>query len=247
MLLVIAVLVLAAVAMTGINVFGASTTDRTATFDGVTGITLDLDNASVDLVAGGNEVVVDQRVRTGRFGGEATAEVDDGRLEVVLDCSSLAWFSFGRGCRGEYVITVPAGIPVDGESSNGAIRIDGLDGLVNVGTSNGEVMVTNTAGPLRLDSSNGRIVGTDLASPDVTATTSNGQISLSFAAPPHDVVADTSNGEIVVEVPDDGQPWTVDATTSNGQVSTDIATDPSAGRTLQLHTSNGSIDVRYTN
>ena len=244
--MVIVGVALLALVMAGMEVFAGPAIERTRTFTDVTAIDFRLANASVEVVAGSGDVVVDQTVHLGAFGGDASTRVQDGRLEIVLDCPAFQLFSLGRGCRGEYVVTAPSAILVTGTTDNGALRIDDMDGPVDVRTSNGAIDVAASSGRLDLHTSNGRISGTDLTSGVVTARTSNGAISLSFDTAPDEVVADTSNGAITIEVPDDGAPWAVDATTSNGQVRTEVATDPTTDRTLRLDTSNGSVDVRYS-
>lgn len=242
---IIGLLILGVVASLAIvNLAMSRTVERTDTYAGVTAIQLDLDNSSVDLVTTDGMTTVNQEVRSGLFGGEVEGEVRDGVLVLQLSCPGWGFFPFGAGCGGSVEVAVPADVAVSGSTGNGGITIDGLAAPVDVSTSNGAIEVVGTTSSLDVHTSNGRITETELASPMVATRTSNGQVTLSFATTPAQVEVDTSNGSIVLEVPDDGVAFHVDAATSNGQVTTDIPTDPGADRVLDLHTSNGNIDIR---
>jgi hypothetical protein len=216
--------------------------DSTRTFQGVTSLELDLDNAPVEITVGGEEVVVGKSVTTGFMGGSSTEIQDGATLRVVHDCPSL----IGLGCRGSYSISVPAGLSVSGHSSNGGISVAGVEGSIDVSTSNGTVTLTDLSGPeVTARTSNGRIIGTFLSSPDVEVRTSNGQVSLTFVTAPTRVSVRTSNGSVEVGVPSGSPAYAVSASTSNGQTRTDIRTDPAAAATIEVASSNGNIIVRY--
>lgn len=221
----------------------ATTVERTDTFADVAAISLDLDNADVELVVGA-VALVEQRVSAGRFGGTATAEVRDGTLRVVHDCP---WFNdvlFGLGCEGSYRLAVPPGIAVTGGTGNGDVRLTGVDGRIDLRSSNGAFHLVDVSGPITVHTSNGEVVGTGLESTQVRATTSNGEVVLGFTTAPERVRADTSNGTIEVVVPDDGASFAIDPSTSNGHVTAAVPTEESSSRRLALHTSNGDIVVR---
>lgn len=215
--------------------------ESTTTFSGVTSIVLDLDNASVDIEGGDGEVVVAKDVSLGLLGGSATEEQDGDTLRVVLDCQPV----LGFGCRGSYRLTVPADVEVNGGTSNGAIGLENLAGPVDVASSNGRIEMEGLTADVKVTTSNGAIEGIGLSTPQLSASSSNGRITLSFDVAPDSVSARTSNGEVEVVLPSDAPPYAVDASTSNGSVDTSIRTDPSAPLTLDVDTSNGDVILRY--
>lgn len=223
--------------------FDGSSDQATETFAGVEAVRLDLDDADVELVAG-DRATVSREVRTGRFGGTATAVVRDGTLEVSYRCPWFAGLWFGLGCTGDYQLVVPPGVEVVGRTENGDLRVTGLGGRVDLASSNGDVHLADTTGRVAVHTSNGQVTGSDLASTHVEATTSNGEVVLGFGAAPDRVRVDTSNGSVEVVVPDDGADYAIQPSTSDGEVRTDVPTDPSSSRRLALHTSNGDLTVR---
>jgi hypothetical protein len=215
--------------------------ESTSTFSGVSTIVLDLDNASVDLEGGGDDVVVAKDVSLGLLGGSATEEQDGETLRVVLDCQPV----LGFGCRGSYRLTVPADVEVTGGTANGAIGLENLAGGVDVASSNGRIEMERLTADVKVTTSNGAIEGIGLSTPQLSASSSNGSITLSFDVAPDSVSARTSNGEVEIVLPSDAPPYAVDASTSNGSVDTSIRTDPSATHTLDVDTSNGDVILRY--
>lgn len=220
---------------------GGETETATTTFSGVEVIELELDNASAEIVAGGEEVVIDKEVRLGLWGGSAQESQTGEVLRVTLDCRAL----LSMGCGGSYRIALPATTEIRAESSNGRFELEGLDGAVDVHTSNGAITLDGLRGPVEARTSNGAIDGSELAAPVLVVGTSNGRISLSFAAAPERVEADTSNGAIEVLLPTDSPPYVIEADTSNGEVDAGVRTDPGAAASLDLRTSNGDITVDY--
>jgi DUF4097 and DUF4098 domain-containing protein YvlB len=85
-----------------------------------------------------------------------------------------------------------------------------------------------------------------MSSQEVDASTNNGRVQLEFAESPGSVRAKSSNGAVVVFLPEDAPAYAVDASTSNGEVVTDVRTDPAAPNTIEAETSNGDITVRYS-
>jgi hypothetical protein len=235
------IVVIGAVAL--LNVFtSANMEEATDTYPGIAALDLDLRNGPVIVVAGEtDEVVVEKSYTTGFLGGSTEAEVDGDTLRLIQRCPAI----FGFGCRSSYRVSVPAATTVTGRTSNGAITIDGLDGAIDVATSNGAVDLERLTSTVAARTSNGAVSGTGLLSSDLDVSTSNGRVSLEFAQAPSSVRVTTSNGEIDVTLPEDSPPYAVSTSTSNGRVSNEIRTDPAAGETIDLRTSNGDISLRY--
>jgi hypothetical protein len=146
---------------------------------------------------------------------------------------------------------------VRARSSNGAVDISDVVGDVEVATSNAKVCCTCTCGRLVARSSNGKIELEEHRG-SVDASTSNGLIRASMEAMGEDgVQLATSNGRIVLELPDevDGE---VDIRVDNGVIrnerklckATRERTGQLRGRLgaggapIKLRTSNGSVSLR---
>ncbi len=146
---------------------------------------------------------------------------------------------------------------VAARSSNGAVCVEDVTGDVHVATANNKVACLGNCGRLLARSSNGKIdIGEHSGSVD--ASTSNGLIRATVeAVGPEGVLLATSNGRIVLELPDvlDAE---VDVRVDNGVIRSELeldgATRASDGRLrgtlgrggapIRLRTSNGSISLR---
>lgn len=213
----------------------------TQTFDGVTDLVFDLENSTVNIIGGASDAVVEMSVTTGLFDGDVTVEQSGSTLRLEQRCPLI----IGWGCRAFFDVTLPSDVEVSGSTSNGAITAESLDEPISVTTSNGAINVVDVSGPAAFRTSNGAIFALGMTSPDVEASTSNGRVQLEFAAAPGSVRATSSNGEIVVILPDESPAYAVSTSTSNGSVVTDVRTDPAAPASIDVETSNGDITVQY--
>ena len=118
-----------------------------------------------------------------------------------------------------YSLRVPKKVLLDHiASSNGAIRVEDLQGNASLRSSNGRIRVARVTGNVDAETSNGMIEVRDLDG-NANLHTSNGAID-----------AETAKG-------------TFEAHTSNGRIEARLQ-DPAAGRPLRLESSNGHIDLR---
>jgi len=215
----------------------------TQAFSGVTVVEFDLDNSPIEIRAGGDEVIVDYSFSSGLFGSaEVVLDQSGETLRLEQDCPGffIAW-----GCQASFDVMVPAGVEVFGSTSNGAVVLTGVEGLVDVTTSNGAISLEDVTSSVVARTSNGAISGEGLSSDEFDVATSNGRITLMFAAAPSSLSARSSNGTIDVLLPADAPPFAVETSTSNGRVRADIRTDPAAPGSISLQTSNGDITVGY--
>jgi hypothetical protein len=166
-----------------------------------------------------------------------TEEVENRTLRIVVRSRSLV----GRSSV-DYTIAAPAGIEVRAVTGAGGIEVDGVDGMVDLGTGAGEIRLSALGGPVRLDTGAGRIKGVGLAGPEVEASTSSGTIDLTFTAMPERVDASTSAGSILLSVP--GGPYRVDARTGAGRTEIGVPTSPDSSHTIRARSSAGSVTIR---
>ena len=99
---------------------------------------------------------------------------------------------------------------------------------------------------MRIRSDNGSLRGEGLGGPSVEASSDNGSVDLTFAAPPEQVSARSDNGSIVVRVPEVGGAYDVDVESDNGSTEIGVATDPSSPRVIDASSDNGSVRVLPT-
>ncbi len=163
------------------------------------------------------------------------AEHDDTGLLVVR----VEWPEGKRmnreGCSFEIVTPGAYGIVLD--SSNGSLKIKGLEGEAVLDTSNGAITIVDHAGDVHADTSNGALTFERIDG-SVVADTSNGRIRVIDVTGSVDV--DTSNGGVNIELSDRSRgPVRVD--TSNGGVRL-VINEHFEGE-LVLDTSNGRISM----
>jgi hypothetical protein len=208
----------------------------------------DLQNVEVTMTQDGDTIRVvakrvDQRVDIGNSGASAKLRVPEG---TILDLRSSNGSIASAGAVGD----------AKAQTSNGPIDIRSARGQLDLATSNGPVTINGGSGLLNVETSNGYV---DITADNVVVNgrTSNGGLRFAGSLAAGRSEMRTSNGGIVVTLPADAQ-FVVDARTSNGKIDSDFAVtsqdfsdnhlrgavgnDP--GTTLDLHTSNGGIDLR---
>lgn len=211
--------------------------------DAASSLVIDTPNASIGLTESDDDEI-HATMRGSYAGTRPTLTVTEsaGETEIRGGCPD-GWFFFNR-CRVRIEVALPADLDVMVQGRNGAITAENLTGDLDLTTTNGSIEVESSGGALVLQSTNGRIQLEDSASADVQAQTTNGAVHLSFAEAPDDVTANSTNGEIRIEVPDDGTEYFIDADTTNGRVDTgDVPGDRRADHTITADTTNGGITI----
>lgn len=243
LLAVVSIALVAWCALTVVSFLGRDTQRNSATYDSVQAVDLNLAFESVTVVGqpGATRVSMQRSYTWSMSRPRVTADVVDDRLTMTSRCS----WSLGLGCTGSVRLVVPPGTTVRVLASDGDISVRHIAADVDIESSDGDIDVTDATGGMRLRSSDGSVTATGVRSSSVDAKTSDGPVRLDFAAAPTDVHAVSSDGDVVVRVPRDGDPWAVHASTSDGSRSVDIATDPAASRRIEARTSDGSITIGY--
>jgi hypothetical protein len=243
LLVVVSLLLVAWGALTLVSLLARETAHRSATYDGVRTVDLDLGFESVTITGSGSAGAVHMTrsyswsMRT----AEASSRLQGDRLVMTSHCG----WDLGLGCSGDVRLEVPRGTTVRLQSGDGHLSLRGLTGEVNVSTGDGGVDVADVSGPLVLRTGDGSIEATDLRSRSADVHTGDGHVRLGFLTAPDSIQADTSDGSVDVSVPRDNEPWRVDATTGDGSRTIGVATDPAAPRRIELHTGDGPIRVGY--
>jgi hypothetical protein len=137
----------------------------------------------------------------------------------------------------EYVVTLPAGVRVTGETDNGSLDLTGVS-TVDVKAERGSITVSGATGDVTMRSSLGSVTGKHLRSGSVVASSSLGAVELELDVPAN-VNAETACGAVTVAVPRGS--YRVDALTGMGGAEIGIANDPSGRYHLILHANLGKL------
>jgi hypothetical protein len=243
LLVVVSLLLVAWGALTLVSLLARDTTHRSATYEGVRTIDVDLGFESVTVTGSASSTAV-QMTRSYSWSFRtptASSRMVGDRLVMTSHCR----WDVGLGCSGNVQLQVPRGTTLRLHTGDGRLTVSGLTGAVNVSSGDGALDVSDLRGPLHLRTGDGSIEGRDLRSRSVDVHTGDGRVQLDFASAPDGIRADTGDGSLEVSVPRDGDPWRVDATTGDGSRTIDVATDPAAARHIELHTGDGPVRVGY--
>jgi hypothetical protein len=242
----IPVLVVLLLVAFGISLFNAFRTDpvsQNATADAGTSVSIDIPNATLFLSpSDDDEVHVAMR---GSYSGSKPrldVRTDRNETEITGGCPR-GWFVLNR-CSVRIDVELPAELDVELTGQNGRITATDLEGDLDLSTTNGAISIDASSGTVTAGTTNGRIELTDTTSANVDVTATNGSVRLEFTAAPDTVSARSTNGEVTVRVPDDGESYRVDADTTNGDVDTaDVRTDPDSDRSISVRTTNGRVAI----
>lgn len=230
-----AVTLLLAVMIAGALIWAASTPEETATHRQtypapVTGVDLHVSVGQVHLApATGTDLEVRREMTWKGTGPDVTEQrLADGTFEARADCDEdlLSWFGPDE-CKVEYSVALPAGADATVGSAVADIHVDGVDGSLDLQSSVGNINAENL-----------RTTGT-------TVQADVGDVRLAFDEVLGDIEVDTSVGNVVILLPDDGAAYDVRFETSVGTDNIDVATDPSADHVITVSSSVGDLTVRY--
>ena len=132
------------------------------------------------------------------------------------------------------------------ETPGGDITVRGLAGPVKLTSESGDVKARTLSGQsVQLLSHDGSVSGTDIRSSHVVATSTAGDISLTFRVPPKLVRGHTSTGSVEVVLPEGDQTYKVAAWTSEGsrKTITNVKLDENANRSINVRSDTGGVSV----
>jgi hypothetical protein len=205
---------------------------------------LEVSTSSGDLTLAGTSApqgTVDARLAGTLHPPRLRLTVTGTTAQVSADCG----WTFLLGCEARLRLAVPPGVTVVARSSSGDIRADSLRGPFDLRTSSGDVTASGGTGTAQLSTSSGDIRAVGLGATTVYAHTSSGDVSVSLAVPPDQVIARTSAGNVRVAVPGGPRTYAVSAHTSAGNDSLGIAADPSSPYRITASSSAGDVTVTY--
>lgn len=177
-------------------------------------------------------------------------EVDGETLRLNGDC--------GWNCESDFVVTVPRGTKVTGETGSGDTVLRGVAG-VDAKSKSGDVKISDVAGPVTLDATSGTIeldgikgaldvevnsgsvTGRHLTGGAVKASTTSGDIDLELDEA-NSVTAKGTSGDIEITVPTGN--YQVDTDVTSGEVDNEIGSTTGATHRLDARTTSGDITIK---
>ena len=185
-----------------------------------------------------------QRRQSWSFAAPRTSEELQGDTLVLRGNCALA-FGPGIGCSIDYDLRVPPGTVVRAHSHAGDVEVAGLGAAAQLESAAGDVRLSGGVGDVELRSSAGDVVASEHAGGRAEAETAAGDVRLSFSLAPERVLAESSAGDVVVEVPGDGGSYRVEASSSAGDTDVEVDRDLAAARSIDARSSAGDVRVRY--
>ncbi len=238
----IAFMALAGVGAAGLATFAGVKDRQVSTRPGpIRSVEVDVDAGRVEVVAGEADEARVDRTRQYIVGAPVTGEtLVDGVLRLTASCRRFV----PLGCRVDYRVEVPGGVPVRVRTDRGSVEVERMGGMVDVETEAGGVRLVGTRGAVRATTSAGNIEGVDLVAGFLDATTDAGRIRLALAEPSARIGLRTGAGNIDLSLPDVAGGYRVTTETGAGRVEVNVPQEPTSARAVTATTEAGNISVR---
>lgn len=246
-----ALLVLTGVALAVWSFGDRESDDKHEVREQITKVELGTDSGDVTIEVGDDDVTTVREKRSFWFIKRGDAyRVDGDTLHLSGDC--------GWNCEADFVVTVPRGTKVSGDSGSGDLKIAGVAGVdtesrsgqvevrdvagsVQVATTSGDVKLDRVDGALDVKVTSGDISGERLSGGPVRAATSSGDIKLVLDKA-GSVTAEGTSSDIDVTVPDGSYQVSTDA--SSGDVDNSVPSVDGGTHKLDVRTTSGDITLR---
>ncbi len=228
---------------------------------GIESVHVDLANASIELVGDGETDVLWVEAHFEMLGvsrDAAEKAFEDVTLEIVTT-GNKATVVMDTPCdvyATDMVLYVPDHLRSAVDTTNGEILVKDMRGDVDLDTTNGGIEITGSTGVVNAHTTNGRVLVEDHLG-SVDASTTNGSVTLELVVPGGGhAYGDTTNGDVVLRIPDDTMA-TFDAATTHGNIHIDGLLFEGSWHDTEAHgllngggttevrldTTNGTIDV----
>ncbi|HYH50055.1 MAG TPA: DUF4097 family beta strand repeat-containing protein [Acidimicrobiia bacterium] len=219
-------------------------TEHTYGFRGKS-VSIDLTVGEVQILPSQNddEISVRRRVTYGLRAPVLEERIDGDTFRISDgDCAMPVW----GVCHVKWLVLVPPHLPVAVTTHTGGITVRGLAGPVNLTSESGDVKARTLSGQaVQLLSHEGSVSGTDIRSSHVVATSTSGDISLTFRTAPKLVRGHTGTGSVEVILPEGDEAYKVTARVAEGQgkTITGVKQDDNANRNINVRSDTGEIRV----
>jgi len=194
---------------------------RFAVSGSLSGVSLDVGNADVEIAGGGRRELVEvQRTDRLAFGHDAmvTRTVAMGELRLRSRCPKVV----PHACSSRYRLVVPDNVPVDVRATGGTVSLRGYRGSARVTTRDGDIDVQGFCGfSLQARAESGDIATSAACAPqELVLRSTAGSVSASVPPGRYQVEAESTNGSERVSgvsaVSD--APFSIQALSSSGDV-----------------------------
>jgi Toastrack DUF4097 len=196
---------------------------RFAVRGSLSGVSLDVGDADVEIAGGGRREVLEVR-RTDRyaFGHDAvmTRTLTMGQLRLRSRCPKAV----PHACSSRYRLVVPDNVPVDVRATGGSVRLSGYRGSARVTTTSGDVDVSGFCGF------------------SLQARAESGDIDTTAACAPQQLVLRSTAGHVHASVPP-GRYQVEAESTNGGERVSGLAAVSDAPFSIQALSSSGDVDV----
>ena len=175
------------------------------------------------------------QVTSSQEGNRILVEVKRPRTET------FSGFGFHHSSSARLIVSVPHRADVNARTGDGSIRVDGLNGKIDLHTGDGSIRAANVAGELRLHTGDGSITversegtldldtgdgGVDVSGKLTAVKMHTGDGSITYRAEPGTVMSDaweitTGDGGVALYLPSDFGA-DVDARTGDGSIANDL-------------------------
>lgn len=136
---------------------------------------------------------------------EVTVSIDSTQNEIKIETEMEnekfgIQFGIHESNKVDYEISVPEGMMVYVDNTNGSIEIDEIVNDAKLSTVNGKINVNHSTGKLELETTNGSIKGNVDSTKGITGSTVNGSIRFNFGPKVSaKIKADVMNGSVKID------------------------------------------------
>ena len=175
---------------------------------------------------------------------QVTSAQEGNRIDVEVKrprTETFSGFGFHHSSSARLVVSVPQRADITARTGDGSIRIDGLNGKIDLHTGDGSIRAANLIGDLRLHTGDGSITversegtldldtgdgGVDVSGKLTAVKMHSGDGSITYRAEPGTVMTDgweitTGDGGVALYLPSDFGA-DVDARTGDGSIANDV-------------------------
>ena len=189
--------------------------------ESLTALVIDARAADIAIVVGDGPVTVTEEHRYSRTKPTTSHQLQGQTLRLT---ESGCGNDDDVRCDVGYLIQMPKAMSTDITAQAGAVRLDGLDG---------DIQVTTQAGA---------VDGHNLTSAEVTIQTDAGAASLDFATAPTLVQATASLGAVELHLPS-ATAYAINVEASVGASSISVDQDPNSTHRIRVHTEAGAVKI----
>jgi hypothetical protein len=218
--------------------------EHTYAFTGST-VSVDARLGEVQIVPGqAGEITVARRLTYGLRRPFVSERVEGDTFRVEdRPCTAEATFP----CQVRWLLQVPRDLTVEVETRGGSITVNGLRGTIKLASVSGAVAALNPSGKLvTLRSATGPVKAQSVSSDQVVASSTSGDVTVTFRSPPSLMVGRSQTGRVGVVLPTGDDHYRIGATSQDGSKTIALSgatDDQNARRRIDILSTKGDVSV----